>query len=201
LDIVPGPPSREPYDPATYAQRAYTFVQHLLALHKPTHILIERQRFRSGGNAAVQEWTIRVGIFEAMLYSVFNTLRQEGAHNAKLIAMFPVPVNRYWLELIGAPPGRNSELKSTGSALKQRKIGIVQEMVRGDLDTTGLTFYDEANSMRQHFLFPSKQRENSANLGKRDDLADCLLQGLAWVRWQNNRLRLDAMKEDAFQLD
>lgn len=50
---------------------------HLLPL-RPTHVLIERQRFRTGGAAAIFEWTLRVNTLEAMLHAGFAALDWEG---------------------------------------------------------------------------------------------------------------------------
>jgi cruciform cutting endonuclease 1 len=66
------------FSPTAMASLTLHLVQtHLLPLN-PTHILIERQRYRTGGGAAVYEWTLRVNTLEAMLHAVFAALGGEG---------------------------------------------------------------------------------------------------------------------------
>ncbi|KAL2135912.1 hypothetical protein VTI74DRAFT_6295 [Chaetomium olivicolor] len=78
---VPNPAHPDPgneeeeFSPAALSQLTLALVKtHLLPL-QPTHVLIERQRFRTGGAAAIFEWTLRVNTLEAMLHAVFAALR------------------------------------------------------------------------------------------------------------------------------
>lgn len=92
---------KDSFSPDLYAANAYTLISSLIAAYRPTHVLIERQRFRSGGGSAVLEWTLRVGLLEGMLYAVLHTLRQErGGDVADLVVrgVEPRRVVRYWLE-------------------------------------------------------------------------------------------------------
>lgn len=64
----------DPFAPPHMAKAALALVTRRFLPLQPTHVLIERQRFRSAGQSAVQEWTVRVNMLEAMLYAVFTTL-------------------------------------------------------------------------------------------------------------------------------
>lgn len=79
-------------NPAVYAEYAYNLVSTLLDRHNPTHVLIERQRLRTGGGPNVFEWTLRVGMFESMIYSALYTLQRERGLNVFVDAVDPARV-------------------------------------------------------------------------------------------------------------
>jgi len=191
---------KEIFDPPTLAKHAQSILASLVS--SPAHgsgpphtILIERQRWRSGGGAAVQEWTLRVNSLEAMLWSGLEMLRSHGLWAGSVSAVNPAAVGRFWVGAEGAGTGRD---------LKVAKVGIAEgwaalEEVRG-LRECG---WDEGTrATREGFLGAGtgkKRKGKKAGRGegdeveqvedfrKRDDLADCLLQGMAWIRWEENR--------------
>ncbi|KAF2013709.1 ribonuclease H-like protein [Aaosphaeria arxii CBS 175.79] len=65
------------YTPSTMARTAYTLLSRTLLPYNPDVILIERQRWRSGGGAAIQQWTVRVNTLEGMLWAILTALREE----------------------------------------------------------------------------------------------------------------------------
>ncbi|KAJ5474570.1 DNA-binding SAP [Penicillium sp. IBT 31633x] len=258
------------YAPDLYAANAYTLISSLLAAYRPTHVLIERQRFRSGGGSAVQEWTLRVGVFEGMLYSVLHTLRQErGGDVADLVVrgVEPRRVVRYWLEgssesseqgkggkaeaetAEAGEKSKEKEKKKKPNAREVKKLkidlvgrwlstamqnadaddspgrlepgvaadnkivladasecpvvhGVADAYVRkwqGERQTSNARKGKGARGSKSISSSASSSSLRNANqdeqttavdLGKLDDLADCLLQGITWVEWQVMRERI-----------
>ncbi|KAI9815056.1 MAG: hypothetical protein M1827_002899 [Pycnora praestabilis] len=192
---------KEAFDPATYARYAYKLVSEEFLQYRPDIILIERQRYRSMGSPIIQEWTVRVNMFEAMLYAVLETVSEEGTWVGNVYAVAPAKVGPFWLEGIEAAPKRRA--KTAKSKNKTAKIDLVGNWLeRGD----EIRLRDQAGEMGCAFLskWRGKWRNSAATksssspvigscvdveggLGKLDDLADCLLQGVAWIRWEENR--------------
>lgn len=199
------------YIPSRYANAAYDFVSDILTRFDPTHILIEQQRFRSGGSSAVAEWTIRNGLFEGMLHAVLRTLREErkGKISLQAIASIsPARTARFWLEgsmAAGGVPGARS---ITGREGKQAKIDIVGKSFLDSEDRLVETDAGQAKAMETAFVekwFGSSKIaralkvQNQVTSSKRgcrtrepkqpklDDLADCLLQAIAWLKWYRMR--------------
>ncbi|KAJ5150763.1 DNA-binding SAP [Penicillium coprophilum] len=243
------------YSPDIYAANAYTLITSLIAAYRPTHVLIERQRFRSGGGSAVLEWTLRVGIMEGMLYAVLQTLRQErGGNVADLVVrgIEPSRVVRYWLEGGSeSVPGKGKgcekldvkekkEKKPNAREVKKAKIDIVGRWLSAAMQNTNacpdtddglrklelgiaavnkIVLADKSVSPALHGVAGAYMRKwqgqtqtkgkgrgsrsssplsaqsgmdevAAVDLGKLDDLADCLLQGVTWVEWQIMRERI-----------
>ncbi|KAL2265252.1 hypothetical protein VTJ83DRAFT_6352 [Remersonia thermophila] len=65
------------FSPVSLAASTLGLVTSRLLPLRPTHVLIERQRFRTAGAAAVLEWTVRVNSLEAMLHAAFAALNRE----------------------------------------------------------------------------------------------------------------------------
>jgi len=97
---------------------AVDLVRERLLPLKPTHVLIEQQRARSGGGANVFEWTLRVNALEAMLHAIFSYLQASGQWKGTLSAVDPGRVSRYLLGFEGLSP----PLKSGTSEMKKRRI-------------------------------------------------------------------------------
>jgi cruciform cutting endonuclease 1 len=195
----------EAYHPATYAERASAFVTGILDIYHPTHILIERQRFRSGGQAAVQDWSIRVGVFEAMIYATLQTLKDRAIFETCILPILPTSVNRFWLEPAepsGQVQRKVSAKHSSSRDVKLQKIDLVKQILAaGDSHGTELSFGDAALEAKGLFEMTPQERKTQGALSstlKSDDLSDSLLQGLAWVQWQKHRSHLRESDSEAY---
>lgn len=102
------------FEPDTLSHNAFVLLSSLLQAYNPTHILIERQRFRSGGQSAVLEWSLRVGVFEGMLHAVLCTMRElarvnktqngdKGVDGLEVYPISPARIMQFWDE------GKNSD--------------------------------------------------------------------------------------------
>ena len=201
------------YNPSRYADAAYRFVRDMLKKYNPTHVLIEQQRFRSSGSSTVAEWTIRVGIFEGMLHAVLQTLRAENKEKFRLqnvTSISPARTAQFWLKGDRRVGTQLEPKKITGREGKQAKINIVGKSFLNSQDRLVETATGQARSMEIAFMnrwhvtskvakaHRQKQKTKVActeddaedigpKLAKLDDLADCLLQGIAWLEWQRMR--------------
>lgn len=227
------------YSPAVMAQVAYKLIVEVFLPLNISHVVIEKQRHRSGGASAVLEWTIRVNRLESMLHAIFETLRSIGGRNPakevlktgakdtggshvecslrhpiplSVTSVDPKAVNRLWFEtLLTRQPhiafndtvSSASDTKSgnTSAVLKRRKIEIAEGLINGQSNIGQLPFDEPALPAKRQFLKTSTSsrtrngtRSGTATVGsedkKRDDLADCLLQGFAWVQWELSRRTL-----------
>ncbi|MCJ1384708.1 hypothetical protein MMC17_007826 [Xylographa soralifera] len=181
---------KEPFDPTTYAPHALSLLSSLIlsaAPASPTTVLIERQRFRSMGSSSVQEWTLRVNMFEAMLHAALHTLRYHGIWAGDVYAVEPGRVQAFWLGDKEGKSGRAEEGRAVKGPRKakqgkEEKIRLVGRWVEegGVVDLEG-----KAEETGKGLV-----RKGRGGVGKKDDLADCLVQGMAWVRWEENRRRI-----------
>ncbi|KAL3481634.1 T-complex protein 11-domain-containing protein [Aspergillus californicus] len=246
---------KSPFSLPIYAQHAHSIITALLSSYKPTHILIERQRFRSGGGAAVQEWSLRVGVFEGMIWAVLHSMFQQqqqqqhqgwgvGANagpNWRAFSIEPGRVGRFW-----APSDESSSLQSslptisattsTDPSKKKRKSSKEGKKLKIDLVASWLennlvrikTDSDAVQPWVDGYLAKWKNekekpklktkhratsRSNSKiafktnadeattetkkmgsdvniDIGKLDDLADCLVQGITWLEWEGMKGRV-----------
>ncbi|KAI6842976.1 hypothetical protein KC340_g11698 [Hortaea werneckii] len=205
--------SKTAFTPSALSKVAYEVVTGLLQ-HQPDVILIERQRFRSGGQAAVQEWTVRVNMLESMLWACLHTLQETKSTGTAEIptihAINPATVANFWVagKHMDLEPQAEHYQANTGSLKLQKplklprkkiekkdKVQIVRAWIEGSRDDVDLHFEGEAAQTAD--LFNSKGRGSSPQqvlpVTKLDDLADSLLQALAWARWEENSRRIEEL--------
>ncbi|KAI1195266.1 mitochondrial resolvase Ydc2 [Nemania serpens] len=219
LDVVDPDAAKGAFSPAALAKTANTFLQDtVLKLNPlPTHVLIERQRWRSGGAAAIQEWTVRVNTLEAMLHSSLRTLRDVGAWDGEVVSVWPQRVGQLFLNApdlasedalqvksVGeddpdAPEGKRRRNRKSSSEVKKLKIQLLGHWLgQGSL----VIRPDNLEAKRMVTAYMGTLNNTGRGRSKRaaggegekiptldrklDDLTDSLMQGMAWLRWQEN---------------
>jgi cruciform cutting endonuclease 1 len=99
----------DPYSLAVLSRTAHRLVTQEVLGYEPDIILIEKQRWRSGGGSAIQQWTIRVNTLEAMLWAILETQKGSAQIDARgksastkrdyeVFGIDPKRVGHYWLE-------------------------------------------------------------------------------------------------------
>jgi hypothetical protein len=165
----------ESFEPIDLAAKAYSLIKHSLEKYDPHTILIERQRYRSGGGSAILEWTIRVNMLEAMFHSILYTLAQQRKERDFVVhSVSPRRMTQFWLDDI--------EEKLNARETKLAKIEVAKEIVAGT--RLPIKFSGEAKDTAEAF---GVKIRGSKGDSKFDDLADSLLQGLGWLQWDINR--------------
>ncbi|QSZ31813.1 hypothetical protein DSL72_001382 [Monilinia vaccinii-corymbosi] len=221
---------RNEFTPDILSAAAYKLLRHTLLPLSPTHILIERQRFRSMGSKHILEWTIRVNMLESMLWATLKTLSEEKVWAGKVVEITPRKVGTFLIEESGPLEEEAEKFKKVRNttAAKARnkgaKIDLVRRWLEGQSDDESShdemvrigsqqvqeikERYTEKWDRKPGRIKGSKSKSKSPSVassasstttgeekkevkdvGKLDDLADCLLQGMAWLKWQENRKR------------
>jgi len=194
-DANPPPkPIKESFEPAIFAVHANNFCRSILQRFPPLDaILIEQQRIKSGAGIAVVEWIVHVNRFEAMIHAVLRCLHNEERISASVESVSPARVMDYWVDGSVKVMSRVRKRTASGemayverklsgpSRTKLQKIALVSEWIEKGM------MFDVAEDLKDivdDFVCPPGVKRK---IPKLDDLADCLLQGLAWAEWQENR--------------
>jgi cruciform cutting endonuclease 1 len=166
------------YSPAVLSEMAYRFLKDAALQSPPDIVLIESQRWRSGGGAAIQQWTIRVNTLEAMLWAILNALRAESLIHAprteyerkwrdyEVHGVSPKRVGQYWLgqharalaesqekEILAFDQEvkANEKKLSRGKAEKKAKIAILRSWLTIEPASTTPSTPRSSHQIALHF--------------------------------------------------
>lgn len=209
---------KESFEPPVLSAAAFKLLRKTLLPHNPTHILIERQRFRSMGSPKILEWTVRVNMLESMIYAILLTLREEGAWNGTVVPIAPGKVGPFWLEgeaattaLEEAEVGESGPTTVAKTKTKARNAKLAKALNKGakiDLVRNWLAIGDrvgvdssDVETLVKAYLDKWDKKPGGVKgkrlakdavatierMGKLDDLADSLLQGMAFIQWEENK--------------
>ncbi|KAI4860438.1 Ydc2-catalyt-domain-containing protein [Hypoxylon rubiginosum] len=198
----------ERFSPASLAIVADRLTRQDILPLKPTHVLIERQRWRSGGAAGVQEWTLRVNTLEAMLHASLRTLLELGHWDGEVLSVAPDRVTQFWPPAPkpsedSPPKTRRSRSaksvveekapkKAKAQRSKQHKIGVLTSWLARDESVIIPANQDAEGAVKRFRNLLTRPRrskgaEQHSEPRKLDDLTDCLVQGMTWLKWEENK--------------
>lgn len=211
---------KESFEPGVLSRTAYNFIKETIIPFKPSHVLIERQRFRSTGNSQILEWTVRVNVFECMIYAVLQSLRAESLWQGQIIPIAPGKVGPFWLEEEGLAYSEDDAASQIISKVRKsklakihnkgKKIDLVQhwlssgkkvELGTPEVQELARSYHEKWNrksGRRAKAIDAVDPGTDAGGMGKLDDLADSLLQGMAFVQWEENKRAIRELGVNAF---
>lgn len=115
----------ENFAPNAMADMAYRLITEHILPQKPTHILIERQRFRTANTAGIFEWTVRVNMLESMIYAILRVMQNRREFNGVVVAVPPKRVVNYLMDKY------EREIPSPGHLANPERHRIKPKPIRG----------------------------------------------------------------------
>jgi cruciform cutting endonuclease 1 len=136
-------------------------------------------------------------------------LKSEKIWDGTVIPIAPGKVGPFWLESgqdVVGPPRARAKLRNTKSAKllnKGAKIDLVKSWLEAkekvilgtsEAESTAQAYLEKwhrlpGRAKSKHVAKSDKVGEVEA-MGKLDDLADSLLQGMAWIQWEKNKRQI-----------
>lgn len=192
----------EDFSPARLSALAVDFILNRLLPLKPDIVTLEQQRFRQMGGSGVYEWTLRVNSLESMLYAVLTLLRETGQWHrggriepvvARNVLEFMVVRDRAAGVDVADIWGRGADNKKVKKDIIGRALASADGVaVDKGVQAVAVEYLDEWQGKKSY-------QRKADRMKKLDDMADCLLQGLAFIHWQENKRRLLESGVDALE--
>ncbi|KAG0032886.1 hypothetical protein BGZ82_006345 [Podila clonocystis] len=205
------------YDPRLVALRLNEIMQTIVDSERIGGVIVERQRFRTGGMHSVLDATFKCGVVEGMIHTwlaLWEKGRVSGSLDKKhkdvvIESISPRAVGTWWSIGSVSRSGSVSSEESTDSASevdtldaggmskkpKSPKYATKKKQSRMIVDGWLHKLEDKDSKMgtrdNSHPLRVSCSptiREWYRREKKRDDLSDCLLQAVAWYEWREHAM-------------
>lgn len=181
------------YAPSSLSKAAFALASEFLQ-YRPDYILIERQRFRSGGAPAIQEWTVRVNMLESMLWASLETMRHghnmtqtaQGQKFPEVLEMSPRRIGMFWLsrgnffptpaDIAASMMAPQETVKTMENEVKKKsfekkdKIALARHWLSLSLTTDDLTVNGKLAPMVASFCSPKEGQ--SRRRSKHDEHED-----------------------------
>ncbi|KAF9210020.1 hypothetical protein BGZ59_009855 [Podila verticillata] len=197
------------YDPRLVALRLDQIMQTIFNSEQIEGVIVERQRFRTGGMHAVLDATFKCGVVEGMIHTwlaIWEKGRLPGILDNKrkdvtIESISPRAVGTWWS--IGSGTRSSGDDSSTeasmGSASEVEtiaKYATKKKQSRAIVDgwIQQLEDKEESKTRTRDINHPFRVscspdiREWYRLERKRDDLSDCLLQAVAWYEWREHAM-------------
>ncbi|KAF9019563.1 hypothetical protein BGZ52_003309, partial [Haplosporangium bisporale] len=197
------------YDPRLVALRLDQIMQTIFNSEQIEGVIVERQRFRTGGMHAVLDATFKCGVVEGMIHTwlaIWEKGRLPGILDNKrkdvtIESISPRAVGTWWS--IGSGTRSSGDGSSTeasmGSASEVEtvaKYATKKKQSRAIVDgwIQQLEDKEESKTRTRDINHPFRVscspdiREWYRLERKRDDLSDCLLQAVAWYEWREHAM-------------